>query len=927
MTVGDGVRRAARAAAVAAAVALAGWARPAAAQVNGAITGQVTDAMTGRGVAGAQVRILGSAQGALTDSGGRYRLREMHPGTWTVLVIRIGYRQVRRDDVVVNAGEVLRLDLAMAPVAVQVESLVVRQERDPILDPLAPAATQRITAKDFRNLPISTVEDAIGLSAGTVDQSVRGGRPGEQAFVLDGVGVKNQLDASTNGPGFRIPPDLLQEASLVSNGFSARYGQAISGLINVTTRDGGDRWSGRAAYETDRPAPTSWDYGLDRVVVSAGGPLPGGARMMGALDLTGRLDAEPVSAPLPGDPRDLRHDSPLLPFNGGETYTGALKLALPVAGHDVRLFALHTLEQRQLFDYVYKYEGRWSPVRRVSGTLLTAQVQHTFGAGTVDPMVLDARIGFLDRDFLRGQSRDPADQAFGAFTFKPLHIVGEELARAQDTAAAQGQVPGMLSPDFSTRTPYGVPAFFYGQGGRGEVSWNHYREARLQLDFTKGLGQGADLLFGTDVARQHVQTFQRVLGYLPAGYGDSVPPPVASDFSPLALGAYVEGQQRFGDLAITAGLRFDRFDPGTGSLAGVKARTALGPRVSFSTVLNGATVVVSWGRFAQAPDYQYLVDAAFDDTTRTGRFRTGNPDLGYETATQYEFSVRTRPSPVTNLRVNVYVKLLDGLVASVPVAVSPDSAVFANADYGRVYGAEVLFEREVFKGFRARLNGTLQSAQASASDAFRQRVTVVDPVSGDTITASRDQFPLDYDRRLSFIGALEYETPGTLPSPVAGLSLAAIGRYASGLPFSRTNATGDTIIGPPNSQRLPAQQTLDLLVRRPVTLGGRHGSVYLDVRNALNRRNIVAVRRDTGSPYLDEASLEDRAMNAYLAHPEAIPYESPRYRSYADLDHDGLIAGQDELYPLFLAAARDAFQPTFAYGAPRLVRLGVELEF
>lgn len=899
----------------------------AAAQVNGAITGRITDAVTGQGLVGVLVRVIGTSQGAATDTGGLYRIREVHPGAVTISVIHIGYREVRRSSVAVHGGEATRLDLSMAPVAVEVESLTVHQSHDPILDPLAPAATQRITARDFKNLPITTLDDALALTGGTVDQSVRGGRPGEQAFVLDGVGVKNQLDASTNGPALAIPPDMLEEASLISNSFSARYGAAISGLVNVTTRDGTDTWTGRAAYENDRPFPAGWDYGLDRAVVSGSGPLFGGIKMVGVLDATGRIDAEPVSAPRPNDPRDLRHGSTLLPFNSGETYSGAVKFNIPVAGHDLRLFALRSVEQRQLFDAAFKYDGRWSPARHVTGTLVTAQMQHTFAAATVDPLILDARLGLFDREFLRGEPASPIDPVFGGFTGKPLHIVGEEIARRQDTAAAAGVIPGMLPPDFSNNSPYGVPAFFLGSGGRGEVSWNRFREARLQLDFTRGLGQGADLLFGTDLSRQRVQTFQRALGYLPVGFGDSVPPATASDFSPTSIGVYLEAQQRVQDLALTAGIRYDRFDPGADLGGAVQARHAVGPRLALSTVLNGATVVISWGKFAQAPDYQYLVDAAFDDTLRTGRFRTGNPNLGYETATQYEFSVRTRPSPKTNLRVNVYAKRLDGLVASVSLGVDPDSSIFGNTDYGTVYGGEILFERELFDGLRARLNYTLQVANASESNAFLQRVHIVDPVTHDTISSSHDQFPLDYDRRHALLGILEYNLPERFPAVLRGVDVAVIGRYLSGLPYSRTNAAGDTLIGPPNSYRLPVQMSADVLIRRSLTFAGHRGSVYVDGRNILNRRNILSVRRDTGSPFMTEAGIEAAATAAYNKHPEAIPYESPRYRPAADLNHDGMIAGITELYPLYLAAARDAYQPIFEYATPRLMRLGFELDF
>jgi hypothetical protein len=194
------------------------------------------------------------------------------------------------------------------------------------------------------------------------------------------------------------------------------------------------------------------------------------------------------------------------------------------------------------------------------------------------------------------------------------------------------------------------------------------------------------------------------------------------------------------------------------------------------------------------------------------------------------------------------------------------------------------------------------------------------------------EFPLDYDRRHSLTGIVEYHTPdaagGSAASRlVAGLDVAAIVRWQSGLPFSRVTPTGDTLIGPPNSYRLPSQSTLDLLVRRSFRLLGREGSVYFDARNLLNTRNVVAVNRVTGSPYTDSATVAQLAAAAYAAHPEAIPWESPRYRPWADTNHDGLISGSAELMPLYLEAAQDYTRPLFAFGPPRLVRLGVEMRF
>jgi outer membrane receptor protein involved in Fe transport len=382
-------------------------------------------------------------------------------------------------------------------------------------------------------------------------------------------------------------------------------------------------------------------------------------------------------------------------------------------------------------------------------------------------------------------------------------------------------------------------------------------------------------------------------------------------------------------------MRYDQFHAGS-TLASESrgSQRKVSPRFAVSTVLRGATFVASYGRFTQAPDYQYLVDAAFDDSTRTGRFRRGNPNIGFEDATQYEFSLRVRPTEITSLRLGAYVKRLDGLVASVPLGLDPDSTIFGNADAGTVRGVEILLERELRGGFGARLLYTLQSAKATATDAFLlNRIITVDPSTGDTIRPARAEFPLDYDRRHTVTAILRSRLSDSAGPRIlgvralGGLEAAAILRLSSGLPYSRTNAAGDSLIGLPNDARLPSIQTVDLLIRRPLSVAGARGGLYLDMRNVLNRRNVVAVRRDTGEPGLGSDGVEALAEAAYQAHPEEIPYESARYRAFADIDGDGYIAGRAELFPLYLAAARDFTQPLFAYGPPRLVRLGVEFLF
>jgi hypothetical protein len=902
------------------------------AQAEGIVAGKVRDAGSGAGLAQAQV-LVDDRLRAIADTGGFYRVLGVRSGWHRVSARLIGYRSVVRDSVFVSGGTTMTLDFPLETNPLELEPLVVTAPVDPVLDPLATATEQKISAADLRDLPVSSLEEALALSAGSVGESYRGGRLGEESFILDGLGVKNQLDAANGSLGLRIPPDALSEASLITNGFSARYGQALSGLVNVVTREPGTRWEGRLGYESDRPFGGGWDLGLDRFVAQADGPVVGRIGVLAAIDVAGRLDADPVHAPAPADPRDPRSASPaLLPHNSGEQWSALGKITVPVADQvTLRLLGLHTEDQRLLYDHAYKYDLGLAPAQRLRGYLVTGHVQYASSPRSGKPLIVDLRVGRFSRDFLRGTLSGEVDYGFGALTGRRFHFLGEDAARAQDPST--GPIEGLRVPEPSSASPWGVPAFFMGTGSHGELGWSRFGETRGQLDLTFGASDQVDLYAGAELVGQQVRTFQRVLGYLPVG--DSVPPTALSAFSPTSAAGYVEAQVRLADLAVTGGLRYDQFSAGSDLASESRgAQRRLSPRFALSTVLIGATFVASYGRFTQAPDYQYLVDAAFDDTTRTGRFRRGNPNLGFEDATQYELSLRVRPTPITALRLGVYVKRLEGLVASVPLGVDPDSTIFGNADAGSVKGAELLFERELRGGFGVRVAYTLQLADATATDAFLlNRLISIDPVTGDTVRPARAEFPLDYDRRHTATIVLRGRVPERFGprvlgvQPLAGFETAAILRLSSGLPFSRTNAAGDSLIGLPNGSRLPSTTTVDLLVRRPLRLGGARGGVYLDVRNLLNRRNIVAVRRDTGQPGLGEDSIQAMAEAAYQAHPDEIPYESARYRASADTDGNGYIEGRGELFPLYLAAARDFTQPLFAYGPPRLVRLGLEFLF
>ncbi len=917
------------------ALALLGCAAPLAAQSNGAIAGVVRDAQTGAPLALVTVSVEHGRRGAITDSAGRYRIREVRSGSYALRAVLIGYTPQLRDSVLVRGGGTTVLNLAMQPTAVPVETINVQAVTDPILDPLATATEQKTTGEEMRRLPVSSVTEAISLSAGAVGQSYRGGRLGQESFVLDGMGVKNQLDASSNSLGIRVPTSMVTEASLTTNAFSARFGQALSGVVNVVTRDGGTVWHGLAMYESDRLMTGNADFGLDRLLLQADGPLFAGITFIGVIDATGRLDNDPVSAPPPTDPLDPRSNAvAMLPHNSGEQLDIAAKLAIPIGRKQtLRLFGLYGAQQGLLYDQLFKYNLGFAPAQRITGGLVTADYQYASSPDAGTPLILDVRAGWYGKNFHRGELTAQPDYTYGAFTGQTFHFRGEDIAERLDTAAARTAVPGFTYPTHSTDTPWGVPAFFLDGGSRGEIAFNSFEELRTQVDATIGLGHSSDLFVGGQYLSQQVQTFQRIDAWAPVG--DSVPPATASDFGPRAGSVYAEAQARLVDLAFTGGIRYDFFDPGADlNNDQLGSQSSLNPRFAVSTILRGATLVASYGKFSMPPDLQFLVDATFDDSTRTGRYRRGNPNLGFENSTQYEFSLRLSPKPMLAFRFGAYYKRLDGLVSSVPLGVNPDSSIFANSDYGTVKGFEILATRPIVNGWGLQVSYVLQSANATSTDPFvREQLPTIDPITGDTVYPGRVEYPLDYDQRHAltavFQSVLNRQAGPTILGghPLGALETALVLRFASGLPYTRTNAAGDSLASGINALRLPSYTTLDLLIRKPIPFGSNFASIYLDIRNAFNTSTIQYVRRDTGTPYLDEGGLQDQAEAAYNAHPESIPYESPRYRTYADLDANGLVEGEAELMPLYLRAAQDYNTPVFQYGNPRLFRLGLEVMF
>lgn len=216
---------------------------------TGKIAGRITDAKNGEPLIGTNVIIIGSSMGAASDFDGNYFINNIPPGSYTIRVSSVGYNAVNYDQIKVNIDLTTHLDIKMTEAVIEIgKEVVITAERQLVQKDLT-ASTAVVNGDDIKQLPVTEINQVIELQAGNIGGSIRGGRKGETAYWIDGVPVTDAYDGSTV---IDVNPSMVQELQVLSGAFNAEYGQAMSGIVNIATREGADRYSGSiTAYGGD----------------------------------------------------------------------------------------------------------------------------------------------------------------------------------------------------------------------------------------------------------------------------------------------------------------------------------------------------------------------------------------------------------------------------------------------------------------------------------------------------------------------------------------------------------------------------------------------------------------------------------------------------------------------------------------------------
>lgn len=898
---------------------------------TGKLSGYVTDSQTNEPIPGVNVIVDETGFGAATNVRGFYIINNLPPGSYSVTFSAIGYQKKQFINVKISVDFTTKIDVELSQESIELETIVVEAESPLIRRDLTSSQTT-IDAGQIESLPVESIGQLLTLQAGIVQGTggeihIRGGRSNEIAYTVNGVSISNPYD---NSKSVNIATNAVQELSVVSGTFNAEYGNALSGIVNTVTKEGGKSFKGKISFYTGDQISSRNEifFNINKFKatnnftneLTLSGPIPFLENEL-SFFISQRYDNDQgylygVRQHLPSDsvyknpdnPNDIRvfssGDGSIVPMNTNKDYSATAKLTFkPMTTMKINYDLIYSSSNYKFYTHDYKYNPDANYNNYEWGLLNSIEFRHAISNNTFYTL----RGSYNLNDF-KQYLYPLLDANNNAVDFHP----------GMDISALHAD------PRYNrTDRSYTVANYTFVSGGtRNNQFYQRTGTWNGKFDLTSQVSSTHEIKGGLEFSAHKLDYVNFLVLRDNSIY--SIPTidlsPNSPNFDqytkkPFVFSSYIQDKMEFDKLILNVGIRYDAFDVDskystdinnpspnnpnisplvdkTKLLADAPAKHQLSPRVGVSFPITDRGIIhFSYGHFFQMPPFAYLYsNPNFEYSFASGSPVFGNANLNPEKTVTYEIGLQQQLLEDLAFNVTGFYKDVRDLLALQQIRISEDETYFkyVNKDYSNVKGITFsLTKRKTPQSiFGITLDYTFQVAEGNDVDAD---AFFLDLSSG----RQSEKIPvyLGWDQSHTLNGTVSV-------GESKNWNVSIIGRFGTGLPYTPL-ISGKQIYLRTNSERRPTQTNVDLLAEKSFDIQDLIITVFLKVYNLFDVLNERLIYTDTG-----------RA-------------------TYTLLSSQGSAQATDKIakeIPGVHAAEEYFVQPQF-YMPPREVRLGASLEF
>ncbi len=863
---------------------------------TGKISGTVKDKDTQEALPFANVIIEGTTYGAATDIDGNFTILNVPPGVYTVTASVIGYQKQSYKDVRVNVDFTTRLDFELSSGTLEMEAVVVRGERNPLIRQDLTNPQVAITSETIDQLPVDQITDVIKLTAGVVvddDGSihVRGGYGNEIAYTLNGVSLN---DPYGNSRSVGLATNAVQEVSLSAGTFSAEYGNALSGVVNYVTKEGGDKYSfslrGYAGdFVTDRTALFENIDEIDplnrgRFEATFGGPIPGtnkklkvfasgvyenfkgsiyGKRLYRPSDSYLTREAFSSDDPRKGvftdpyffNPYDKNSnglptgDKALVPMNSSTNYNLQGNISYRLSSLiRLKYEAVYSQGRFKSYSREYKFNPDGKGTTYTNGLIQAFDFIHTVNDNMF--YTLKASYGYNENKYYL--YKDVNDERYLPTLFRRGISNTGFLSGGTDNRRFRRKTKTFTLKGDLVAQMFGSHEIKAGFESR-------FHELFVESYYVQVRKADGSNIITNDLLYDSTLTITR---YKP---DPTTEPSLITTYTkyPMDAAIYIQDKIELAKtLILNIGLRYEYFDPKsdyntnlskdlqdllfgyiTRSKQTAKPKQHLSPRISVSFPITDRGVIrFSYGHFYQNGSLASLYRNPYYYVNNIGSTPTfGNPNVKMQKSVQYEMGLQQALTDDFKFDLTAYYKDVRDYIftQTVYTATGRQYRVLTNLAYSNVRGVTLSFYKRRSPGsmLDARLDYTFQVAEGNRT--YPSDELFFSEVSGKQ--SETYLVPISFDRQHVINVSIGLNEPGDWSAGI-------IANVQTGTPYTPIlpSTIPNIITYQQNSDRQPIQWNVDFKFEKYFKVGNLKYSVFMQVNNLFDTQNELFVYASSG---------------------------------------------------------------------------------